>query len=158
MKVINPYLTFRGNCEEAFTFYKSVFGGEFSYVGRFSEMPPEERAEISESDQNKIMHISLPISKETILMGSDEFNSQADIGNNISLSLTTDTKEDADRIFEQLSAGGQANMPMNDTFWGDYFGMCTDRFNINWMVSYNEKWAEEHADSSYALESQTTAG
>lgn len=157
MKVLNPYLTFRGNCEEAFNFYKSVFGGEFSYVGRFSEMPPEEGKEVTESDRNKIMHISLPISKETILMGSDEYNSKADIGNNIALSITTDTKEDADRIFEQLSSGGQANMPMSDTFWGDYFGMCTDRYNINWMVSYNENWANEHSDTNFTLESQTTA-
>lgn len=157
MRVLNPYLTFQGNCEEAFTFYKNVFGGEFSYLGRFSEMPPREGATITESDRNKIMHISLPISKETILMGSDEWDSKADIGNNIGLSVTTDTKEDADRIYQELSAGGKANMPMSQTFWGDYFGMCTDRFNINWMVSYNETWAAEHSDTNFTLESQTTA-
>ena len=141
MTIINPYLTFQGNCEEAFNYYKEVFGGEFSYMGRFSEMPPQEGVTLSEEDGNKIMHMSLPISKETILMGSDsggEWAPQMIVGNNISLSITAESKEDADRFFNMLSDGGKVTMPMDQTFWGDYFGMCTDKFGINWMVSLGE--------------------
>jgi len=146
MTTINPYLTFNGNCEEAFNFYKSVFGGEFSYVGRFSEMPPQEGFEMPEEVKNQIMHISLPISKETILMGSDaggDWGPKNVIGNNISLSITASSKEDADRFFEMLSEGGKINMPIGPTFWGDYFGTCTDKFDINWMVSFNENSEEK---------------
>ena len=138
MTVVNPYLTFQGNCEEAFNHYKKVFGGEFSYLGRFGEMPPQEGVTVSEEDANKIMHMSLPISKENILMGSDsggEWAPNLMVGNNISLSITAETKEDADRFFAMLSDGGKVTMPMDQTFWGDYFGMCTDKFGINWMIS-----------------------
>ena len=138
MTAINPYLTFKGNCEEAFNYYRKVFGGEFDYIGRFSEMPPQEGVSLSEEDGNKIMHVSLPISKDNILMGSDTGGEWAPgliVGNNISLSINADTKEDADRFFDLLSDGGKVKMPMDQTFWGDYFGMCTDRFGINWMVS-----------------------
>jgi len=141
MTKVNPYLNFLGNCEEAFNFYKSIFGGEFTYVGRFSEMPPDPNYSLPEEDKNKIMHMSLPISDETILMGSDsagEWAPKTVIGNNISLSITAESKEDADRFFNSLSKGGKATMPMNKTFWGDYFGMCTDKFGINWMIGFNE--------------------
>jgi len=139
---INPYLTFLGNCEEAFNYYKTVFGGEFTYLGRFSEMPPQEGVTLSEKDLHKIMHISLPISKETILMGSDTGEEWADktiIGNNVSLSITADSKEQADTFFSKLSKDGKVIMPMESTFWGDYFGMFTDQFGINWMISFNEQ-------------------
>lgn len=142
MPSINPYLTFLGNCEDAFNHYKSVFGGEFTYVGRFGEMPPQEgQPAMSDNDKNKIMHISLPIGNDTILMGSDtggEWAPQTVIGNNITMSVNADSKEQADRFFNQLSDGGRQTMPMNQTFWGDYFGMCTDKFQINWMISFNE--------------------
>ncbi len=142
MPSINPYLTFLGNCEDAFNHYKSVFGGEFTYVGRFGEMPPQEgQPPVSDDDKNKIMHISLPIGGGTTLMGSDtggEWAPQTVIGNNITISVNADSKEQADRFFSQLSDGGRQTMPMNQTFWGDYFGMCTDRFQINWMISFNE--------------------
>lgn len=142
MPSINPYLTFLGNCEDAFNHYKSVFGGEFTYVGRFGEMPPQEgQPAMSDEDKNKIMHISLPIGNGTTLMGSDtggEWAPQTVIGNNITISVNADSKEQADRFFNQLSDGGTQTMPMNQTFWGDYFGMCTDKFQINWMISFNE--------------------
>ncbi|MGI9541607.1 MAG: VOC family protein [Cyclobacteriaceae bacterium] len=141
MTTINPYLTFLGNCEEAFNFYKSVFGGEFQYVGRFLQMPDDPKYSIPEEDKNKIMHISLPISKETVLMGSDtggEWGAKTTVGNNMSLSVNAESKDDADRFFERLSDGGKVTMPIADTFWGDYFGMCTDKFDINWMISFNE--------------------
>lgn len=140
--IVNPYLTFKGNCEEAFNFYKTVFGGDFSYLGRFSEMPPQEGVKaLPEEDKNKIMHVSLPISKETMLMGSDtggEWAPKTVVGNNFSISVSVNSKEEADRIFNALSEGGKVTMPMEATFWGDYFGMFTDKFDINWMISYNE--------------------
>lgn len=144
--IINPYLTFLGNCEEAFNFYKTVFGGEFSYVGKFSDMPENPQHPVAEADKNKIMHISLPISKEITLMGSDtggEWAAQTTIGNNVSLSITVNSKSEADRVFNALVQGGQSTMPMGDTFWGDYFGMCTDKFRIHWMISFNEKSTQQ---------------
>lgn len=146
MASVNVYLTFNGNCEEAFNFYKSVFGGEFPYMGRFSEMPPSEEGKgVPPEDANKIMHVSLPISQETMLMGSDtggEWASGYKQGNNFSISVNAASKEEADRIFNGLAAGGQVTMPMNKTFWGDYFGMLTDKFGIAWMMSFNEKQNE----------------
>lgn len=140
MAQVNAYLNFKGNCEEAFNFYRSVFGGEFPFVGRYKDMPPTEGSHASETDGEKIMHISLPISKETILMGSDiggEWASHTVIGNNIQLSVNTDSEEEANRIFNALSAGGRVNMPLEKTFWGALFGMFTDKFGINWMVNYD---------------------
>jgi PhnB protein len=142
MTLVNVYLTFDGNCEEAFLFYKSVFGGEIPYMGRFKEMPPQEgMPPMTEEEGERIMHVSLQISKETAIMGSDtggEWAAQFKQGNNFSISITTDSKEEADRLFHGLSAGGHVIMPLQNTFWGDYFGMFTDKFGINWMVGFNE--------------------
>lgn len=140
MASVHPYLNFNGNCEEAFNFYKSVFGGDFAYVGRFGEMPPMEGQELSEEDKNKIMHISLPMSDGTILMGSDsggDWGPSLIVGNNITLSLNASNKENADEMYQNLSAGGEQSMPLQQQFWGDYFGMLTDKFGINWMISFN---------------------
>jgi PhnB protein len=137
MTTVNTYLNFNGNCEEAFNFYKSVFGGEFTYIGRFGEMPEGDGYTVPEADKNKIMHVSLPIGN-TVLMGSDTGGDWAPTfvqGNNFSVSINTESKEEANRLFNQLSAGGQVGMPMEDTFWGAYFGMLTDKFGINWMVN-----------------------
>ena len=138
MAEINSYLLFNGNCEAAFEFYRSVFGGEYAMLGRFSEMkcenpPPPEEA-------NLIMHVSLPVGRGTVLMGSDCPPSQPpiDFGNNIMLSVSPDSKEDADRMFAALSAGGKVKLPMQDMFWGGYFGMLTDKFDINWQVNFAE--------------------
>jgi PhnB protein len=141
MAAINPYLTFNGNCEEAFTFYKAAFGHEFQYIGRFGEMPPQEgMPALPESEMNKIMHVSLPISKETILMGSDtnEMHGLVTIGSNVSVSINTESKTEADNLFQKLSADGHVVMPMEKTFWGAYFGMFTDKFGIHWMVNFDE--------------------
>jgi PhnB protein len=146
MATVNVYLTFNGNCLEAFNFYQSVLGGEYSYLGYYKDMPSEEGKPLSPEDAEKIMHISLPISKETMIMGCDnggEWASNFAQGNNFSLSLSVDTKELADRIFNGLSAGGMVSMPMSSTFWGDYFGMFTDKFGINWMVSFNEEMMQK---------------
>lgn len=140
MATTNTYLNFNGNCEEAFTFYKSVFGGEFTYIGKFGDMPPQEGYTVPAADANKVMHVSLPIGT-SILMGSDTGGDWAPSfvqGNNFSISISANSKAEADNLFGGLSAGGQVTMPMAQTFWGDYFGMFTDKFGVNWMVSFNE--------------------
>jgi PhnB protein len=136
MPSINPYLTFNGNCKEAFNFYKSVFGGEFSYIGTFGEMPADQG--YSQEDKDKIMHVSLPVGEGTVLMGSDSgSDQQVNMGNNIAVSINTESEEEADRLFNGLSTGGNVIMPMQKTFWGAYFGMFADKFGINWMVNYD---------------------
>ena len=146
MITINPYLTFNGTCEAAFLFYKTVFGGEFPYVGRFKDMPSNPNFPISEHDKEKIMHISLPISKETVLMGSDSseaFGKATTSGNNFSISINTDSVDEVTRIYKELSAGGIIKMPLEKTFWGAYFGLFTDKFGIHWMVNCE---LDEHID------------
>ena len=138
MKTLNPYLTYNGNCEEAFNFYKSILGGELSHLSRFKEMPPMDNCTIPESEMEKIMHVSLPISDECVLMGSDSseaFGQATVVGNNFALSISVDTEEEVDRIFNALAEGGKITMPASKTFWGSYFGMLIDKFDIQWMVS-----------------------
>lgn len=138
MTTLNIYLNFDGNCEAAFNFYKSVFGGEFSYLGRFKDMPDTSGHTVTEDEKEKIMHVGLPIGS-SMLMGSDvggDWAPNFQAGNNFSASLTVDSKEEADRVFAALSFGGIPMMPMENTFWGDYFGMLTDQFGINWMISF----------------------
>jgi len=139
MTIVNPYLVFKGNCEEAFNFYKSVFGGDFRYIGRYKDVPQTDRQTFALEADEKIMHVSLPISAETILMGCDIVGDGQPVveGTNFSLSVTTDSREEADRLFHGLSVGGQIKMPMNQTFWGSYFGMLTDKFGINWTMSFD---------------------
>lgn len=139
MASINPYLTFKDNSEAAFNFYKSVFGGEFMMVMRFKDTPMA--GQFPEREQNKIMHIALPIGANNILMGSDTFDSMPAIiaGTNFSVSISAESKEEADKLYNGLSDGGKADMPMDNAFWGDYFGMLTDRFGIQWMVSFSER-------------------
>lgn len=141
MATINPYLIFNGNCEEAFLFYQSVFGGEFPYVGKFKDMPSGENTPpLSEEDANKIMHIRLPMSNGTELMGSDSNSVSGAVvfGGNVSLSINAESRKEADHLFNGLSAGGNPFMPMSDTFWGAYFGMFVDKFGIHWMVNFDE--------------------
>lgn len=140
MATANIYLTFDGNCEAAFTFYKSIFGGEFPYLGRFKDMPLQEGIPpLTEEMKEKIMHVSLPIGNGTVIMGSDaggDWAPKIKQGNNFSISVTAESREEADRLFAGLTEGGQVTMPLAVTFWGEYFGMCTDRFGINWMVGF----------------------
>jgi PhnB protein len=140
MASINPYLNFPGNTEEAFNFYKSVFGGDFVMIQRFKDTP--EAGRMPAEHLNKIMHIALPIGSNNILMATDAVDGFAEKfkeGNNIHLSLSVDSPAEADRIYKSLSAGGNAIMPMNKTFWGAYFGMLKDKFSIQWMISFDEK-------------------
>ncbi|MBI1836611.1 MAG: VOC family protein [Flavobacteriia bacterium] len=138
MASLNTYLNFLGNTEEVFNFYKSVFGGEFTLMQRFSDTP-EVAANLPEEDKHKIMHVSLPIGKHSTLMGTDALESAGHsltFGNNFSISITADTKEEADRIFKQLAEEGEIKMPLEMAFWGEYFGMLTDKYNVQWMMSF----------------------
>lgn len=138
MLKFQTYLNFAGNTEEAFVFYKSVFGGEFSSVIRFKDMPME-GVTIPEADENKLMHISLPISENAVLMASDTLESFGQIlnkGNNVYIFVGPDSKEEADRVFDDLSAGGTVEMPMSFQLWGDYFGSFQDKYGVMWIISY----------------------
>src|SRR5919106_1535992 len=138
MTKLNPYLNFAGNTEEAFNFYKSVFGGEFSSLVRFKDMPME-GVKIPKEDENKIMHISLPIGND-MLMATDAPESmgfKVNFGNNSYISVHPDSKEEADRIFNALSAGGTIELPIPDQPWGDYYGSFKDKFGVQWMVNYS---------------------
>jgi len=144
MKKLNPYLNFAGTTEEAFKFYKSVFGGEFSSVVRFKDMPME-GVQIPKEDENKIMHIALPLGKDDLLMASDTLESlgqKLNQGNNVYLSAHVESKEEADRVFKGLSAGGTIEMPLANQPWGDYYGSLTDKFGVRWMVNYSSPKAK----------------
>jgi len=136
MATLNPYLYFNGNCKEAFNLYKSLFQKEFTYLGRYQDVPQTDRQIFKETDE-KIMHVSLPISKETVLMGADNQEAYTELltYSNFSLIVHTDTREEADRLFNGLSEGGQIKMPMNQTFWGSYYGICIDKFGIMWKIT-----------------------
>jgi PhnB protein len=138
MTKLNPYLNFAGNAEEAFKFYRSVFGGEFKSVTRFKDMPVPGMT-VPKKDENKLMHIALPIGQDDLLMASDVIESSGHklaAGNNVTLSILPDSKEAADKIFKALSAGGNIEMPLANQVWGDYYGSFTDKFGVRWMVDY----------------------
>jgi PhnB protein len=137
MATLNPYLNFAGNTEEAFTFYRSVFGGEFTTLQRFKDTP--EAGRVPEKEKDMLMHVSLPVGKGNSLMATDALDSMGHkliVGNNIQLSLEAESKDEAEKLFKGLSAGGKVTMPLKDTFWGAYFGMLVDRFGIQWLVNY----------------------
>ncbi len=139
MATINPYLNFNGNTEEAFNFYKSVFGGEFLSIMRFKDT--DDGNNLSAEDKEKIMHISLPI-KNGFLMATDALESMGQKltqGNNLYLAITAESKEEADRLYNGLSAGGQIEMAIADSPWGSYFGSFTDKFGTRWMVDYDAR-------------------
>ena len=145
MPVINPHINFNGNAEEAFNFYKSVFGGEFTKLIRYKDIPNAEFP-IEKKDQNKIMHIALPIGKTNVLMANDvpDFMGKVNENENRSkISISTNSKEEADKLFNGLSAGGQVEMPIEDSFWGSYFGMFRDKYGIECMVDFDPKNKEK---------------
>lgn len=138
MAIINPYINFNGNAEEAFTFYKSVFGGEFAKVARFKDLASPEFP-VAPHEENKIMHIALPIGKN-VLMGNDVPESMGRTNENENrskISINTESREEADRLFKGLSEGGKVEMPIGDSPWGSYFGMFRDKYGIEWMVDYS---------------------
>ena len=134
---INPHLCFNGNCEEAFAYYKTIFGGEYTHVSRWKEAPPMPGEELDEKGKELIMHMGLPINGQNILMGNDGYPNYPKVpfGKNITLNIEAESKEQADRFFKMLAEGGKVFMPMADTFWGAYFGMCEDKFEMNWMIN-----------------------
>jgi PhnB protein len=139
MTKLHTYLNFDGKTEAAFTFYRSVFGGEFSHFVRFGEMPME-GFEPGSDEKERIMHVSLPIGDTSVLMGSDTLPSMGQSlrqGNNFYVSIHPDSKAEADRLFAGLSAGGKVEMPMADQSWGDYYGSFCDQFGVNWMINYS---------------------
>lgn len=134
---INPYLHFSGNCEEAFEFYQQALGGELQ-INRFSEMPPDESA--PPIDGNLIMHVSLELGDGQVLMGSDAMPATGAVhfGNHSSIMFGPDSSADAKRIFDALAEGGTITMPFQAMFWGDEFGMLTDKFGVAWQVNYHD--------------------
>ncbi len=140
MAQINPYIHFNGNAEEAFLFYKSVFGGEFRTVVRFKDMAASLGSQFNEKEANRIMHIALPIGKSNVLMGSDvpEFMGRVNENENRSkISVAAESKEEADKLFNGLSAGGHVEMPIGDSPWGSYFAMFRDKYGIEWMIDFS---------------------
>ena len=138
MKGANPYLNFNGNTEDAFTFYKSVFGGEFLAVVRFRDFG-ENPMGVPEKDSDRIAHIALPLGGGVILMGTDVLESQGRplaMGNNFYIALEADTESEADRLFNHLSSGGGVEMPLQKTEWAEKYGICSDQFGVQWMMSY----------------------
>lgn len=134
---LEPYLNFEGNCMEAFEFYKSVFGGEFTGITRYKDAP---NMNFGDQDKERLMHIALPVG-DTLLMGGDAPSTmKLEKGNNLHLTLAPDTEREARRLFDALSAGGSQVMPLAKTFWAELFGMCTDKFGVNWIVNYG--WSE----------------
>ncbi|UUC43938.1 VOC family protein [Flavobacterium cerinum] len=139
MALINPHINFNGNAEEAFEFYRAAFGGEFSKVIRFKDLKNTE-FQISEKEENKIMHIALPIGTSNVLIGNDvpEFLGRVNENENRSkISISAESKEEADRLFQRLSAGGAIEMPISDSPWGSYFAMFRDQYGIEWIIEFD---------------------
>ena len=139
MAVINPYIHFNGNAEEAFTFYKSVFGGAFVKTMRYKELSSKEFP-VAENDANRLMHISLPIGKSNFLMGSDVLEIMGQVtenDNRNTISISPESRDEADRLFTGLSAGGKIEMPISDGPLGVYFGMFADKYGVQWMVMFD---------------------
>lgn len=141
MPLINPHINFNGNAEEAFTFYKSVFGGEFARIVRFKDMASPEMP-VAPAEENKIMHIALPIGKN-VLMGNDVPESLGPTNeheNRSKIAISAESREEADKLFNGLSAGGTVEFPMGDSPWGSYFGMFRDKYGIEWMIDFDPKY------------------
>ncbi len=141
MKAVNPYLNFNGNTEEAFNFYKSVFGGQFAMIMRFKDT--QEASKLSASEQEKIMHIALPLKNGTILMATDALESMGqklNAGNNFYICISPESKEEGNKLFDALSAGGKIEIPYQKQFWGAWHGQFTDKFGIQWMVDFDENF------------------
>ncbi|WP_423128637.1 VOC family protein [Gaoshiqia sp. Z1-71] len=144
MATVSTYLNFSRNTEDAFNFYKSVFGTEFNGQGimRFKDIPPEACPPLPEEDKNLVMHVSLPILGGHVLMGTDAPESMGfklSMGNHVYINLQPDTREETRRLFKALSAGGTVEQELQDMFWGDYYGSCKDKFGVQWMFNCDEK-------------------
>lgn len=137
ISIVNPYLNFNGNAKEAFDHYRSVFGGEIAFAVRFRDFPGQ--MGVGEADLDKMAHIALPIGKGQMLMASDvsgQYGANFKIGNNTYIHIEADSTADAQRVFDGLSAGGKTEMPLSKTEWAESYGICVDKFGVQWMVSY----------------------
>ena len=135
---LNVYLHFNGNCREVFEFYRSVFGGDFALCSTLRDMP--DQTGIAEEEKDNVLHVSYDIGGTT-LMGSDvpsSFGPPVEQGNNFSISYQTESRKQTEELFNKISEGGKVTMPLADMFWGDYFGSCTDKYGINWMLNYED--------------------
>lgn len=144
MASVSTYLNFLRNTEEAFNFYKSVFGGEFvGGIMRFNDGPPwDDTTPLPEADKNLVMHVALPILGGHLLMGTDAPESmgfKVNFGNNVYINLQPDTRDETKQLFNALSEGGTIEMELQDMFWGDYFGSCKDKYGVQWMFNCSEK-------------------
>jgi PhnB protein len=142
MAQINPHINFNGNAEEAFTFYKSVFGGEFAIIMRFKDISSPEFP-VTEKEANKIMHISLPVGKNVLIANDvpESMGKTNENENRSKISISAESKEEADRLFNGLSVGGQIEVPIVDSPWGSYFGMFRDKYGIEWIVDFDPKYS-----------------
>ena len=143
---IHPYLNFEGRAEEAFRFYAKVLGGTLTEIYRFSGMPAGGGFELTPEQQNLVLHVGLELPHGQLIMGSDVLAGMGPAhvaGNNVSISVHPESRQEADRIFTALAEGGAVTMPIVDQFWGDYFGSLTDRFGMNWMVNYHDPAARQ---------------
>lgn len=137
MMNVEPFLIFNGNCEEAFTFYESVFGVKKMQLMRYSEIPESDKKHVPKEDMNRVVYVGLPVSKTTVLMGCDsQSNMPATFGDNVSLTINLESRQEAEHTFKKLSEGGKIIMPLGKTFFADLYAMFTDKFGINWMVMY----------------------
>jgi PhnB protein len=139
MAGVSIYLNFKGNTEQAFVFYRSVFGGEFSLLQRFKDMPGNEQ--VKKTDMDKLIHISLPLNENVTLHGTDALDNMGRKlveGNNVSILLDAKSKAEADTLFDKLSSNGMVEMPLQDTFWGAYYGSVKDQFGIYWMINFDK--------------------
>jgi len=144
MASVSTYLNFPRNTEAAFNFYKSVFGTEFSTpIGRFRDMPPQpDQPPLPAADLDLVMHVALPILGGHELMGTDAPESmgfKVNMGNNVYINLAPDTRGETNRLFRLLAEGGKVEMPLQEMFWGDYFGSLTDKFGVQWMFNCASK-------------------
>ncbi|MCO5946666.1 VOC family protein [Mucilaginibacter flavidus] len=142
MRAINPWINFNGNAEEAFTFYKSVFGGEFAKIVRFKELASDE-FQIPENEADKLMHIALPIGQNNVLIANDvpEFMGRVSENENRSkIAISAESREEAERLFNGLSAGGDIEGPIGDSPWGSYAGMFRDKYGIEWIVDFDPNY------------------
>ena len=141
MNQLIPYITFNGDAEEALNYYKSIFGGEIVEFSRFEEAPPMDGVEFTDDQKKLVMHATYKVNDSIVIMASDSHPAfgGCEVGNNITLSVGTSSKEETEKYFDGVSEGGKITMPLEETFWNSYFGMGTDKFGVNWMFSFDLK-------------------
>lgn len=149
---LNPYLSFNGNCEKAFNFYRTVFGGEYSKIVRYNEIPRQQGAPpVPEEIGDQIRHIELPLNNNIVLMGNDNTESvsrELNVGNNVKISIIADEHPEGKRLFEELSAGGTIKVPFSESFWGSCHGSLIDKFGIHWFIEVPKKHVSQNFEDN----------